>query len=170
MPQRRTTASICLHVPQDGALYSGHGPRARHRGVLRGPSGGRGPRGVHREPLRYARIRRGEGRAHAIPGYGPAIANGAQVIEKHIKHRSEREAQIVGILKTPPPGVGCGWVQKQPSVDDVDTATLMIAYPESLWLPAARGVMLHLEKLEGEGVVRRIGGEGKDTSWEFIAE
>jgi hypothetical protein len=49
-------------------------------------------------------------------------------------------------------------------------ATIYAAYPESLWLPAARGVMLHLEKLEGEGVVKRLGGEGTDTRWEFVGQ
>ncbi|KAJ6457307.1 beta-lactamase-like protein [Mycena sanguinolenta] len=113
-----------------------------------------------------------EGAGTVYPGHGPVVADGTQVIETYIRHRLEREAQIVGILKTPPPvaSAAAGESGSHPWTTWTLVATIYAAYPESLLLPAARGVTLHLEKLEGEDVVRRIGGEGKDTSWEFLGE
>ena len=88
----------------------------------------------------------------------------------------EREAQIVDVLRLPVP------VELQSSDSGLDGQQQQLwtiwnvvrhiykSYPENLWLPATRSVHLHLKKLEGEGIVRCVGGEGKDTMWELLVE
>ncbi len=94
------------------------------------------------------------------PGHGPVVPDGPKTIRMYIDHRLEREAQIVALLRTPPPdGVWTTW-----------TITLKVyeGYPEELLEAAARGVQLHMKKLEKEGRVRSLGGESKDERWELI--
>ncbi|KAF8215654.1 hypothetical protein K438DRAFT_1799045 [Mycena galopus ATCC 62051] len=76
------------------------------------------------------------------------------VIATYIKHRLEREAQIVGILGTPPPTASAAAEDSgsHPWTTWTLVTTMYAGYPESLWLPAAG-------KLEGE-----------DTSWEFVVQ
>ncbi|KAJ7731199.1 beta-lactamase-like protein [Mycena metata] len=160
-----TVDSICLHVPQDGALYTADTVLGQGTAVFEDLS-------AYIASLRKMGTFAAENGAGTVyPGHGPVLKDGQQVIETYIKHRMEREAQIVGILKTPPPvasAAAAGNGDNHPWTTWTLVATIYAAYPESLWLPAARGVDLHLQKLEADGVVRRLGGEGKDTSWEFV--
>lgn len=103
------------------------------------------------------------------PGHGPVVPNGKELISGYIRHRLEREAQILKVLSTPPPA--------NPDAPDSPmghwttwtiVTTLYAAYPESLWLPAAHGIDLHLKKLEDDGVVKRVAGELQHISWELI--
>ena len=106
------------------------------------------------------------------PGHGDILTNGPETIATYIKHRLEREAQIVEVLHLPVP------VELQSSDMDHQQQQLWTiwnlvrniykSYPENLWLPATRSIHLHLKKLEGEGFVRCVGGEGKDTMWELV--
>ena len=106
------------------------------------------------------------------PGHGDILANGRETIATYIKHRMEREAQIVDVLRLPVP------VELQSSDSDFKldgqqklwtiwnvVRYIYKSYPENLWLPATRSVHLHLKKLEGEGIVRCVGGgrEGYDV-------
>ena len=94
------------------------------------------------------------------PGHGPVVPDGPQTIRMYIDHRLEREAQIVALLRTTPPdGSWTTW-----------TITLRVyeGYPEELLDAAARGIQLHLKKLEKEGRVRSLGGQWKDERWELI--
>ncbi|KAF8811940.1 Metallo-hydrolase/oxidoreductase [Phlegmacium glaucopus] len=106
------------------------------------------------------------------PGHGAVLMNGQETIATYIKHRLEREAQIVQVLRLPVP------VELQSETQDAGGRQWTIwnlvrniykSYPENLWLPATKSVYLHLKKLEGEGLVRCLGGEGKDTVWELVA-
>ncbi|KAJ7238760.1 beta-lactamase-like protein [Mycena haematopus] len=161
-----TVDSICLHVPQDNALYTADTVLGQGTAVFEDLAA---YIASLRTMLAFAEA---EGARTLYPGHGPVVPDGEQVIATYIKHRLEREAQIVAVLRTPPPvaSAASGDSGSHPWTMWTLVATIYAAYPESLWLPAAHGVTLHLEKLEGEGVVRRIGGEGKDTSWEFVAE
>ncbi|KAF7347187.1 Metallo-beta-lactamase domain-containing protein [Mycena venus] len=159
-----TVDSICLHVPQDNALYTADTVLGQGTAVFEDLA-------TYIKSLRkMLEFAKQEGSPVLYPGHGPVVADGEQVIETYIKHRLEREAQIVEVLKKPPPAASAGSADSgtHPWTTWTLVATIYAAYPESLWLPAAQGVTLHLRKLEGEGVVKRIGGEGKDTSWEFV--
>ena len=111
------------------------------------------------------------------PAHGQVVAQGRELISTYIKHRLEREAQILSVLGSEVPeefreeGKGSSLDGEEDGRTYWTTWTLVKAiyksYPESLWLPAARGVMLHMKKLEGEGAVKRVGNEeGKDIRWE----
>jgi glyoxylase-like metal-dependent hydrolase (beta-lactamase superfamily II) len=103
------------------------------------------------------------------PGHGPVVPDGKKLISGYIAHRLEREAQILQVLKSPLPGsVDLPGSPKHYWTTWTIVTKIYAEYPQSLWLPAAHGVDLHLKKLEGEGVVRRVGGEGKDISWEVL--
>jgi glyoxylase-like metal-dependent hydrolase (beta-lactamase superfamily II) len=159
-----TVDSICLHVPQDDALYTADTVLGQGTAVFEDLAA---YIASLRKMLEFGKPAvDGAARSYTVlyPGHGPVVADGEQVIADYIKHRLEREAQIVAVLKSSPPAA---------PADSASWTTWMIvaniyaAYPESLWLPAAHGVNLHLMKLESEGVVRRVGGEGKDTQWVF---
>ncbi|KAJ6601028.1 beta-lactamase-like protein [Mycena vulgaris] len=158
-----TLDSICLHVPQDNALYTADTVLGQGTAVFEDLAS-------YIVSLRkMLDFGRAQNSTILYPGHGPVVADGEQVITTYIKHRLEREAQILAILKSPPSitsadGHGDTWTTW------TLVSTIYAGYPESLWLPAARGVDLHLQKLEGEGIVKRVGGEGRDKSWVFVAE
>jgi hypothetical protein len=91
------------------------------------------------------------------------VAEGAKLIGTYIAHRLEREAQIVSVIERPGP-------DGQPWSTWGIVSTIYAAYPQNLWEPAARSVDQHLEKLQAEGKVKRLGGEGKDVKWELLAK
>ncbi|KAH0830369.1 beta-lactamase-like protein [Lanmaoa asiatica] len=95
------------------------------------------------------------------PGHGPVVHNGEQVIKMYIEHRMEREGQIVQVLQQVPEDIGGSW-----STWGI-VCKIYAAYPRDLWEPAAWSVNQHLHKLMTEGKVKRLSGEGKDTTWEL---
>ena len=168
--------SICLYLPTDRALYTadtvlGHGTAvfedlAAYMKSLNG----------------MLTLKENQGEADELksaaydtlyPGHGDILTNGPETIATYIKHRLEREAQIVEVLQLPIPFE----LQSSDTEDQQQqlwtiwnlVRNLYKSYPENLWLPATRSVYLHLRKLEGEGFVRCVGGEGKDTMWELVA-
>ncbi|KAF2085316.1 Metallo-hydrolase/oxidoreductase [Saccharata proteae CBS 121410] len=86
----------------------------------------------------------------AYPGHGPVIENGNSRIAEYIKHREERESQILNVLgrdKEDRSRSDHGWTPVQIVkiiYDDV---------PESLHVAAQRGVLQVLDKLVEDGKV-----------------
>ncbi|KAF8968252.1 Metallo-hydrolase/oxidoreductase [Flammula alnicola] len=160
-----TADSICLYIPQDRALYTadtvlGHGTavfedlatylaslnRMLHFGSAASSSPAEeGPDDID---LEYVSL---------YPAHGAVVSEGRETIATYIKHRLERETQILGASEN-----GALW-----TTWDI-VRHLYKAYPESLWLPAARGVDLHLRKLEIDRFVKRAGGEGNETKWKLL--
>ncbi|KAF8061691.1 lactamase [Lyophyllum atratum] len=158
-----TSDSICLYVPQDRALYTADTVLGQGTAIFEDLS-------AYLNSLnKMLNFNEGDGYTSLYPGHGPIVPNGKEMISGYIQHRLEREAQILKMLKTPPP-------PNPDSLDDSPTrwttwtivTTLYAAYPESLWLPAAHGVDLHLKKLEEDGVVKLVDGELQHTSWELV--
>lgn len=81
-----------------------------------------------------------------MPGHGPVLANARERIEEYIAHRYQREAMILQAMhdgaKTIPEIV----------------KTVYVDVPEAMHQLAELSVRAHLEKLEGEGRVRRNDG------------
>ncbi|KXN91986.1 Beta-lactamase-like protein 2, partial [Leucoagaricus sp. SymC.cos] len=96
------------------------------------------------------------------PGHGPVVKNGRELISTYIKHRLEREEQILEVLHRKP-NEGDNWTTW------TIVKVIYASYPENLWLPAARGIELHLVKLEKENLVKRLGGEGVETGWKLVS-
>ncbi|CAA7260835.1 unnamed protein product [Cyclocybe aegerita] len=175
-----TVDSICLHVPQDRALYTadtvlGHGTavfedlatylaslnKMLHFGTPAATAPSDSGFDIQQDvDLEYVTL---------YPAHGAVIANGRETIATYIKHRLEREAQILGVLKSSIPAelLNSG-VQAAYWTTWNIVRVIYKAYPENLWLPAARGIDLHLTKLEGEGIVKRVGGEGTETEWKVL--
>jgi glyoxylase-like metal-dependent hydrolase (beta-lactamase superfamily II) len=79
------------------------------------------------------------------PGHGPVIEKGVDKIKEYIRHRMDREHQIMALMTN---GERTEW-----SPMDI-TEVLYKAYPENLHIPAARSIVLHLGKLQVDGKVQ----------------
>lgn len=87
----------------------------------------------------------------AYPGHGAVIEDGKAKISEYIRHRQERESQVLEVLGQKREGEG-GW-------DSM--AMVKVIYrdvPENLHAAAEHGVLLVLEKLRKEGRVTRLEG------------
>jgi endoribonuclease LACTB2 len=96
------------------------------------------------------------------PGHGPVVRSGSRTIRMYICHRLERETQILEVLRTSPPeGLWTTWAI---------VSKVYESYPASLLEAAARGVHLHMKKLEKDGKIRALGGELKEAQWELVRD
>lgn len=163
-----TVDSVCLYIPDDRALYTADSVLGQGTAVFEDLAA---YITSLRKMLAFGEATDAAGHLEhrftsLYPGHGPVVAVGPELIKTYIKHRLEREDQIVQVIKSPLPPLLAEAHAHWTTWSLV--STIYSAYPQSLWLPAAHGVDLHLKKLEGEGKVKRLGGEGKDTQWEFI--
>jgi glyoxylase-like metal-dependent hydrolase (beta-lactamase superfamily II) len=78
------------------------------------------------------------------PGHGQIIKNGTARVAGYIRHRTEREDQVLAALES---GVE--------SVDDIVTAVYSRNLRRNLRSAAGRNVRTHLDKLTEEGRVER---------------
>lgn len=92
--------------------------------------------------------------ARGYPGHGPVIENCKSKIAEYIRHRQQREDEILRVLKygsldSSQPGdtKPSGWTPIEL------VKVIYAAVPESLHLPASHGVIQVLNKLEHEGKV-----------------
>jgi glyoxylase-like metal-dependent hydrolase (beta-lactamase superfamily II) len=81
-----------------------------------------------------------------LPAHGPIIDNPAALIDEYIRHRADREAQILSALDSGPAGV--------PEI----VAAVYDNLPEELAPAAAESVTAHLVKLLKEGRVAENSG------------
>ncbi|GJE88026.1 beta-lactamase-like protein 2 [Phanerochaete sordida] len=94
------------------------------------------------------------------PGHGPTVPH--DHVGMYLQHRVDRENQVLDAIAQAPPE-GDAWT----------TWTLVgniyARYPKELWEPAAQSVNQHLQKLEAEGRVQRLGGEERHVQWKLLA-
>ncbi|KAG1729793.1 beta-lactamase-like protein [Suillus lakei] len=150
-----TTDSICLHIPDDRALYTADTVLGQGTAVFE-------DLGTYISSLRKLLAFQSD-YTLLYPGHGPVVAEGPKLIGTYIAHRLEREAQIVSVIEKPSP-------EGQPWSTWGIVSIIYSAYPQNLWEPAARSVDQHLGKLQAEGKVKKLGGEGKDVKWELLAK
>ncbi|KAI9719881.1 MAG: hypothetical protein M1828_006011 [Chrysothrix sp. TS-e1954] len=82
----------------------------------------------------------------AYPGHGPVIEDGNATIAQYLKHRKQREHEIVGVLS------GSG--KRLSGMTSMDIVKIVYKdYPENLHVPAQGGVNQALRKLETDGKV-----------------
>ena len=84
------------------------------------------------------------------PGHGPVVHHAKDKIEEYIRHRQQREDEIIKVLKD-------AGVDAQLNPKDI-VKIIYARYPQSLWPAAERGVEHHLEKLNDEGKANK--GDG----------
>lgn len=80
-----------------------------------------------------------------FPGHGPSLVDARGKIEEYIAHRLAREANIVKAMAA-----------SSRTIPEIVKA-VYTDVPENLHQLAAESVLAHLEKLEAEGRVRRVG-------------
>lgn len=88
--------------------------------------------------------------ARLLPGHGEPIEDPEEAIRELIDHRRQREAQILGQLQASPGGPASL------------VPRLYASYPPEVMEMAAGTVLAHLLKLEKEGLVRRLAGDGPE--------
>ncbi|KAL1716731.1 beta-lactamase-like protein [Schizophyllum commune] len=158
-----TTDSIALYIAQDGALYTADSVLGQGTAVFEDLST---YLASLRKMLDFCATGGGASYTVLYPGHGPVVKDGCQTIETYIKHRLERETQIVAVLQSD----GALAAGNTITTGDI-VAVIYKDYPKNLWEPAAYSVNLHLRKLEVDGVVRRSGeGEGLEAKWEVIGK
>jgi endoribonuclease LACTB2 len=91
----------------------------------------------------------------AYPGHGAVIEDGKSKVIEYIKHRKEREDQVLGVLS------GSAGGPKSKSWGSMEIVKIIYKdYPENLHQPAERGILQVLNKLSEEGQVEHD-GDGK---------
>lgn len=126
-----------------------------------------------------ASLRKMEGAVfgRAYPGHGAVIGDATRKITEYIKHRQQRENEILRVLKFGRLDVEEPSSQQERSTISPERLSswspieiVKIIYrdvPESLHLPASHGVVQVLNKLEAEGKVEHDGSSG---GWQLIAQ
>ncbi|KAF9318337.1 hypothetical protein BGZ91_005186 [Linnemannia elongata] len=118
------------------------------------------------------------------PGHGPIILDGPAKIREYIKHRFDRERQVLAVISSPstPNSTNSSSDEDAGSAKATTGKTAMEivkviyqAYPVSLHLPAQHQILLHLKKLEEDGKVKRGGGSEvvedlEDVFWELVPQ
>lgn len=92
------------------------------------------------------------------PGHGAVIENATAKITEYIKHRQQREDEVVRVLRYNHLDVADGEASPERKRSWTPLELVKVIYkdvPESLHLPASNGVLLVLKKLEEEGRVSR---------------
>ncbi|TFK45647.1 Metallo-hydrolase/oxidoreductase [Heliocybe sulcata] len=150
-----TLDSICLHFPADNALFTADTVLGQGTAVFEDLS-------TYISSLQSILAHRDKEPGQTeytilYPGHGPVVTEGPKTISTYIQHRLERETQVLQVLQSSQ-GTWTPWAI---------VSKIYAAYPESLWLPASHGVILHLRKLEKDGKVKFLGGEGKDSQWQL---
>ena len=111
------------------------------------------PEGDLRAYLASLRRLQGLDLAQMLPGHGPVIDDPAALLDRYIRHRAEREQQVLA-----------GLTHGARRVDDLVAAI----YPDlgrSLHVAAALSLTAHLLKLEDEGRVVRTAGRDGVQQW-----
>jgi len=105
---------------------------------------------------------RGIFRGKAYPGHGPVIDDGPNKIIEYIRHRKQREDQVIQVLKSSKSSSAVDSTSSEPD-DWTSMEIVKIIYkdvPENLHLPANGGIIQILHKLEEEGKVVEDWGAG----------
>lgn len=98
------------------------------------------------------------------PGHGAVIGNATARIAEYIRHRQQREDEVMRVLRS-------GKLDEEGSGDEPERGAswtpmelVKVIYrdvPESLHVPASHGVLQVLMKLEAEGKVQHDTGSGR---------
>jgi glyoxylase-like metal-dependent hydrolase (beta-lactamase superfamily II) len=144
-----TSDHMVFFEPSVGALFSGDAV------VGRGTTFIDPPEGDVAQYLRSLERMRGLGARTIYPGHGPVVFDAPGKLEEYVRHRAEREEQVLAVLAGGPATIAA-MVER-----------IYAEYPPDVRPLAARSVLAHLLKLEGEGRVLRT-GRGDDAAWSSV--
>jgi len=132
---------VCFFDEAEGDLYGGDLVRLEGTIVIPASRGGN-----LRQYLESLRRVRALAPRRLLPGHGPIIDDPARVIDLYIRHRQEREAQVIEALRN---GL---------ATPEAIAARLYGELPAAITAAAADTVLAHLVKLEEEAGAALTGG------------
>jgi glyoxylase-like metal-dependent hydrolase (beta-lactamase superfamily II) len=141
-----TPDHVVFHVPAAGALFTGDAVLGRGTSFIDPPQG---------DLVQYLRsLKRMQELAPRTlyPGHGPVVLRAKEKLQEYVEHRAAREEQVRAALAA------------EPRTAAQLVESIYAAYPPEVHALAARSVLAHLLKLQGEGRVERK-GNGEDATW-----
>lgn len=144
-----TSDHMAFFEPAVGALFSGDAV------VGRGTTFIDPPEGDLAQYLRSLERMRGLRARTIYPGHGPVVFDAAAKLEEYVRHRADRERQVLAALAAGP-GTIAAMVEE-----------IYAGYPPDVRPLAARSLLAHLLKLEFEGRASRS-GRGEDATWSAL--
>ncbi|KAG8892084.1 hypothetical protein FRB99_002967, partial [Tulasnella sp. 403] len=140
-----TSDSVSLILQEEQAMFTGDMVLGHGTAVFEDLSQYMTSLTLMRDTLRS--LDDSDAKRRIYPGHGAVVEDGCDRIDEYIKHRQEREDEIVEVLRVH-------------SADGGGTIGVMVekiyaSAPRSVWPAAAFGVAQHLLKLEGEGRVAK---------------
>ncbi|MFL5737988.1 MAG: MBL fold metallo-hydrolase [Actinomycetota bacterium] len=133
-----TADSVAVIEPESRALFTGDTVLGRGTSFIDPPEGDLAAY------LRSLRRLRDLDAAAIYPGHGPAVFRVSEKLDEYLRHRAERERQVLSALG-----------DEQRTAEELVPA-IYADYPQEAWPLAARSVLAHLLKLESEGRGRRV--------------
>ena len=132
-----TQDHVVFHDPSSGSLFTGDAVLGRGTSVVDPPDGDMGAymRALSAMLSLSPRV--------IYPGHGPVVWSAVPKLEEYVRHRKEREEQVVAALE--------GGAETPEEI----VPAIYAEYPSGLYPAAARSVLAHLLKLEREGRVAR---------------
>lgn len=146
-----TSNHLCFEIQGSGLLFSGDHVMSGSTVVIAPPDG---DMAVYLESLE--KVRRREPRRIA-PGHGDMIDDPAAVLDDYLRHRLEREAQVLARLNTAGADSGV-------SIEDL-VAAIYVGVPKELYPVARFSVWAHLRKLRAEGRATTDEPEDIEAPW-----
>jgi glyoxylase-like metal-dependent hydrolase (beta-lactamase superfamily II)/8-oxo-dGTP pyrophosphatase MutT (NUDIX family) len=129
---------VCFMLEQEASLFSGDNILGEGTSVIAPPEGNMRS---YLDSLRRLRRARPE---RIYPGHFRPLAGGAEIIDRYLAHRAQRERAIMGALSTP-------------STPEQIVQSVYSDTPGELWGLARLSVLAHLEMLKAEARVTRRG-------------
>lgn len=146
-----TADHMVLHLAEEDALFTGDNVLGHGTAVYE-------DLGTYLDSLeRMGGLFKGKG----YPGHGPVVEDGPGKIGEYIRHRQQREGQVIETLRafTAQEDAGEGWTPMEL------VKVIYQGVPETLHIPAAGGVTQILHKLRKEGKVTMADGGDR---WRLI--
>jgi glyoxylase-like metal-dependent hydrolase (beta-lactamase superfamily II) len=144
-----TSDHVAFFEPTARALFTGDAVVGRGTSFIDPPGGDLA------QYLRSLKRMQGLGARTIYPGHGPVVLDAPAKLRGYLDHRAEREEQVLAELDGGPATI--------PAMVE----RIYAAYPPEVRPLAARSLLAHLLKLEGEGRVARK-GRGEDAAWSRI--
>jgi glyoxylase-like metal-dependent hydrolase (beta-lactamase superfamily II) len=141
-----TSDHVAFFEPTAGALFTGDAVVGRGTSFIDPPGGDLA------QYLRSLRRMQALGARTIYPGHGPVVLDAPAKLQEYLDHRARREEQVLASLAEGPATI----------LSMVDR--IYVDYPPDVRPLAARSLLAHLLKLEGEGRVTRR-GRGDDAGW-----
>jgi glyoxylase-like metal-dependent hydrolase (beta-lactamase superfamily II) len=133
-----TPDHVVFFEPETRALFTGDAVLGRGTSVIDPPEG------VLAAYLRSLRTLLALEPEIIYPGHGPIVRPAVAKLKEYLKHREDRERQVLDVLRG------------GPLAPEEMVPAIYAAYPAELHPAAARSLLAHLVKLEADGKVVRV--------------